>query len=165
MKLCIRALDGAHDRNAFQCGEPALDRYLREQATQDCRRHIANCFVALDGETVAGFYTLSSASIPLPDVPEELARRLPRYPVLPAIRLGRLAVASRLQGTGCGALLLADALKRCLRAEAAAFAVLVEAKHEKAAAFYRHHGFLDLPSRPLTLFLPLATVKKALSQE
>lgn len=163
MRLRIRTLDAAHDRTAFQCGEPALDRYFREQAAQDGRRRIANCFVALDGDAVAGFYTLSSASIPLPDVPEELARRLPRYPVLPAIRLGRLAVASRFQGTGCGALLLADALKRCLRAEAAAFAVLVEAKHEKAAAFYRHHGFLDLPSRPLTLFLPLATVKKALA--
>ena len=70
MRLRIRTLDAAHDRTAFQCGEPALDRYFREQAAQDGRRRIANCFVALDVDAVAGFYTLSSASIPLPDVPE-----------------------------------------------------------------------------------------------
>ncbi len=158
--LRVRPFAAADDRSGFRCGEPALERYFREQAGQDIRRRIANCFVARLGETLAGFYTLSSASIPLTDLPEPLAKRLLRYPALPAIRIGRLAVDTRFQGTGLGAALLADALLRCLRAEAACFVVLVEAKHERAAAFYRHHGFMDLPSRPLTLFLPLATVKK-----
>jgi GNAT superfamily N-acetyltransferase len=175
---------GRLDRSGFDCGEPALDRYFREQASQDMRRRIANCFVALaaegmaeavDGEegpgvqgrmdssAVAGFYTLASASIPVRDLPEDLARRLPRYPVLPAIRIGRLAVDRRFQGQGIGSVLLIDAMQRALRADAAGFTLLVDAKHEQAAAFYRHHGFTDLDSRPGTLFLPLATAGRLLA--
>lgn len=156
----IVPLAGSHDRTSFACGEPALDAYLRDRAGQDVRRRLACCYVLLEDDRLAGFYTLSSAGIPMTDLPETLTRRLPRYPSLPAFRLGRLAVDVRFHGRGLGGLLLADALRRCLRAEAAGHLVLVEAKHERAATFYRHYGFRDLESRPLTLFLPLDTVRK-----
>ncbi|HEV7820450.1 MAG TPA: GNAT family N-acetyltransferase, partial [Burkholderiales bacterium] len=90
----IAPLAAAHDRQTFSCGAEPLDRYLQTQATQDVRRHIANCFVAspVESNVVAGYYTLSAASIPVADLPEEQTRKLPRTPVLPAALIGRLAV-------------------------------------------------------------------------
>ena len=90
MKFKLESLEKRHNRSAFVCGEPALDQYFREQVKQDIKRHITNCFVAVQGEAVAGFYTIASASIPVTDLPVEIISRLPRYPVLPAIRIGRL---------------------------------------------------------------------------
>ena len=151
-------LDAAHDRAGFQCGSDPLDRYLREQATQDVRRRVAACFVALaEGPRIAGYYTLASASLMLADLPANLAGRLPRYPTVPAVRMGRLAVDLVFRGQGLGGALLADALDRSVRSEIAAYALMVDAKDEPAAAFYRHHGLIALPDSPLTLFLPLAT--------
>jgi GNAT superfamily N-acetyltransferase len=105
----------------------------------------------------------ASASLLLADLPASLSKKLPRYPSVPAVRLGRLAVDQTYQGQGLGGALLADALDRAARAEIAAYALLVDAKDEPAAAFYRHHGFVALPDSPLTLFLPLATVHLARS--
>ncbi|MDH2431060.1 GNAT family N-acetyltransferase [Pokkaliibacter sp. MBI-7] len=152
-------LNAAHDRAAFDCGSESLDRYLREQATQDMRRRVAACFVALDGEQrIAGFYTLASASLLLADLPAEEGKKLPRYPTVPAVRMGRLAVDQAFKGQGLGGALLADALERAVRSEIAAYALMVDAKDEMASSFYQHHGFIALPDSPLTLFLPLATV-------
>lgn len=149
----------AHDRNEFDSGSAPLDRYLREQVTQDVRRRVAACFVALTDEAkVAGYYTLASASVPLGDLPEATAKKLPRYPSVPALRMGRLAVDRAFKGTGLGGALLADALQRAAQSELAAFALIVDAKDEVAAAFYRHHGFIALPSSSLRLFLPLSVV-------
>lgn len=154
----LALLDSSHDRSLCDSGSPPLDRYLREQATQDIRRRVAACFVALtDKQRIAGYYTLASASVPLLDLPAEAARKLPRYPAVPAVRMGRLAVDLEFKGQGLGGALLADALDRAVRAEIAAYALIVDAKDEAAAAFYRHHGFIALPDSPLTLFLPLAT--------
>lgn len=160
----MEPLGSAHDRSAFHCGEEALDRYLQTQATQDIRRRIANCFVAIEVATgsIAGYYTLSSASIPIVDLPAEETKRLPRYPTLPAVRIGRLAVDQRFQGRGLGAALLADGAHRAIKADIAAFTLLVDAKNEKAVAFYEHYGFRALSSQPRTLFLPLATAEKSL---
>lgn len=156
----VASLDTVHDRSGFNCGTPPLDRYFREQVTQDIRRRVAACFVALtDTQRIAGYYTLASACVPLVDLPPDTAKRLPRYPAVPAIRMGRLAVDQDFKGQGLGAALLADALARAARSEVAAFALLVDAKGDEAAAFYRHHGFISLPESPLTLFLPLATVR------
>jgi ribosomal protein S18 acetylase RimI-like enzyme len=93
------------------------------------------------------------------DLPAATAKKLPRYPMVPAVRMGRLAVDQAFKGQGLGGALLADALARCARAEIAAHALVVDAKDEGAAAFYRHHGFVALPDSPLTLFLPLSTVQ------
>ena len=146
----LEPLDQRHKRAAFASGEAALDRYFHIQVTQDIRRRVANCFVAVESATgrVAAYYTLASASIPTPDLPPEQVRRLPRYPTVPAARIGRLAVDLAFQGRGLGAALLADAARRVLSAAPAAFALLVDAKHERAAAFYRHHGFQPLASAP-----------------
>jgi ribosomal protein S18 acetylase RimI-like enzyme len=155
----LASLDAAHERKTFNSGSEPLDRYLREQATQDIRRRVAACFVALsDGKRIAGYYTLASASLLLADLPVSTGKKLPRYPTVPAVRMGRLAVDQAFNGQGLGGALLADALDRAARSEIAAYALVVDAKGEAAAAFYRHHGFIALPSSPLTLFLPLATV-------
>jgi GNAT superfamily N-acetyltransferase len=148
-------LDKKLDRTSFSCGSEALDRYFRTQLGQDVRRRVATCFVALDEERIAGFYTLASASLLLTDLPERIGRKLPRYPTVPAVRMGRLAVDQAFRGQGLGGALLADALERAARSEIAVFALMVDAKDEPAAAFYRHHGFIALPDSPLALFLPL----------
>jgi GNAT superfamily N-acetyltransferase len=160
----IVPLDPAWDRRAFTSGSSALDRYFHQQVTQDIRRRVTACFVAVEepGPQLIGYYTLASASIALGDLPLALAQRLPRYPSVPAVRLGRLAVDQTCQGRGLGGILLADALARALRADIAAYALLVDAKDAAAAAFYQHHGFLALASQPLTLFLPLATAQALL---
>lgn len=155
----VAPLDAGHDRSGFSSGSGPLDRYLREQVTQDARRRVAACFVALtDERRVAGYYTLASASVALTDLPAAIAKKLPRYPAVPTVRMGRLAVDQAFKGLGLGGALLADAIDRAVRAEIAAYALLVDAKDEQAAAFYRHHGFIALPDTPFTLFLPLASV-------
>jgi ribosomal protein S18 acetylase RimI-like enzyme len=159
----LALLDAAHDRTAFNCDSEPLNRYLREQVGQDVRRRVASCFVALaDGQRIAGYYTLASASLLLADLPASIGKKLPRYPTVPAIRMGRLSVDIAFKGQGLGSALLADALDRCIRSEIAAYALLVDAKDAAAVAFYRHHGFIELPDSPLSLFLPLATARMAL---
>lgn len=155
--VLIAPLDRAHDRHRFACGSEPLDRYIRVQAGQDARRHLANCFVAVrEGAlTVIGYYTLSAASVSINELPEELAKRLPRYPALPAALIGRFAVDSNEQGRQVGKILLFDAIRRARRSDLAAFLVLVEAKDEAAAAFYRHFEFRAFAKRSLTLFLPV----------
>lgn len=159
----IGPLDAAHDRQAFSCGTEPLDRYLQTQATQDVRRHIANCFVASPAESsvVAGYYTLSAASIPMIDLPEALARKLPRYPVLPAALIGRLAVDRRRQRKQLGAALLFDAIARVSSTDAAVFALLVDAKDKVAVRLWRHYGFESFSGRAARMFLPVATAKRA----
>lgn len=157
----LAPLDVAHDRTAFTCNSEPMNRYLREQATQDIRRRVGACFVALANKhRIAGYYTLASASVLLTDLPASTAKKLPRYPTVPAVRIGRLAVDQSFKGQGLGGALLADALDRAARSEIAAYAMLVDAKNRTAAAFYRHHDFIALHESPLTLFLPLATVQR-----
>jgi ribosomal protein S18 acetylase RimI-like enzyme len=161
----LASLDATHNHAGFDSGSEPLDRYLRQQATQDIRRRVTACFVALTdeaGETnaqrIAGYYTLASASLLLTDLPASIGKKLPRYPTVPAVRMGRLAVHQAFKGQGLGGALLADALDRAARAEIAAFALMVDAKDEAAAAFYRHHGFIAMPDAAQTLFLPLASL-------
>ena len=161
MPFRVTLLDATHDRAAFSSGSEPLDGYFRRQVTQDIRRRVTACFVALTREQrVAGYYTLASASMLLGDLPASMANKLPRYPSVPAVRLGRLAVDAVFKGQGLGGALLADAVNRTARSEIAAYALVVDAKDEAAAGFYRHHGFIALPEVPLTLFLPLAVASK-----
>ena len=158
----LAPLDAVHDRTTFNSDSPALNRYLREQVTQDVRRRVAACFVALaEGQRIAGYHTLASASLLLVDLEASIRKKLPRYPTVPAVRMGRLAVDQVFKGQGLGGALLADALDRAARSEIAAFALMVDAKDKAAAAFYRHHGIIVLPDSPLSLFLPLATVQRS----
>jgi ribosomal protein S18 acetylase RimI-like enzyme len=159
----IEALTAAHDRERFSSGAAPLDRYLRELATQDIRRRLSHCFVALgDADVVAGYYTFAATSLPMTELAADEARRLPRYPLLPAGLIGRLAVDRRFQGRGLGGALILDAAARASRADFAVFALIVDAKDDAALAFYEHLGFRRFTSRPVSLFLPLATALKAL---
>lgn len=133
----IESLNAGHDRLSFRSGSDPLDRYFREQATQDVKRRVAACFVAVDdSRAIAGYYTLASAGILLADLPHELGKRLPRYPTVPAVRMGRLAVSQNFKGMGLGGALLADALNRSACSEIAAYALVVDAKDGEAAGFY-----------------------------
>jgi predicted N-acetyltransferase YhbS len=120
----IVPLEAAHDRTTFESGSAPLDRYCRHQITQDIRRRVTASFVALTREgRIAGYYTLASASILLADLPAATSKKLPRYPSVPAVRMGRLAVDRGFQGQGLGGALLADALERAARAEIGAFSL------------------------------------------
>jgi ribosomal protein S18 acetylase RimI-like enzyme len=159
----VARLTPQHERAGFHSGSAELDRYFLEQVGQDVRRRVSTCFIALtDEQRVAGYYTLASTGIVLNELPPALLKKLPRYPTVPAIRMGRLAVDKDYRGKGLGAALLADALRRACHAEIAAFALLVDAKDKLAAAFYVHHGFCPLIATPLTLFLPLAAARTLL---
>lgn len=163
-KFSVAALDLVINRTEFTCGKEALDRYFHNQVSQDIKRRISACFVASDASgQIAGYYTLASASMSFSDLPMTLAKKLPRYPSVSAVRMGRLAVSKVYKGKGLGAALLADAIRRVASAEIAAYALVVDAKDKAAAGFYTHHGFIALQEHPLFLFLPLATVKSLLS--
>jgi GNAT superfamily N-acetyltransferase len=155
---CICALDGSAPTAGFDCGEKALDEYLQRYASQDIKRGVARVFVALSAEqpqVVAGFYTLSAASIAAETLPEKWRKKLPRYPV-PVALLGRLAVHRQSHGQGLGSILLADACKRVAAASEtlAVAAIVVDAKSPKAGAFYQHFGFAELPGHPGRWMLP-----------
>jgi GNAT superfamily N-acetyltransferase len=159
----IELLGAAHDRREFSCGVAALDRYLRELATQDVRRRISNCFVACDVTgTIAAFYTFAATSLPLSDIPAEDAKRLPRYSLLPAGLIGRLAVDRRFQGRRLGGALVIDAARRAGGSDPAIYALVVDAKDETAAAFYEHLGFRRFVSRSMSLYLPIATALRGM---
>lgn len=159
--LRIEALGPQHDRNSFSSGIEPLDQYFRTQAGQDARKKLAAPFVLIlpDG-AIGGYYMLSSTAIRLTELPIEITKRLPRYPLIPATLLGRLAVDQRLQGRGYGRFLLADALHRAVRSEIASFAVIVDAKDAAARRFYERESFLPFPDQPMKLFRPLADLAK-----
>jgi ribosomal protein S18 acetylase RimI-like enzyme len=162
-KFRIEPLGAGHDRAAFSCGIRALDNYLHNQARQDLRKRAAVPFVLTnDGKTVAGYYTLSQFAVELDAVPEEIAKKLPMYPMVSATLLGRLAVSSDYRGQRLGEMLLMDALKRGLDSsrQVASAAVIVDAKDDAAIRFYKKYGFLDLPNIERRLFLPMGTIEQ-----
>jgi GNAT superfamily N-acetyltransferase len=165
----IKAIEplGKHDRAAFSCGVTALDDWFRLRAGQDEKRDVARVFVAVDDQRgIVGFYSLSTFTLAVADLPPEQAKRLPRYDVIPAALIGRLARDERVRGKGVGDLLLADAVRRVIGAarSLAVFAIVVEATDEKAAAFYRAFGFAPFPNRPLRLFMPTSEAAEAVSR-
>jgi predicted GNAT family N-acyltransferase len=154
-----------HNRAAFSCEHESLNRYLREQASQDIKKRIAAVYVlTTDGKTIAGYYTLSQYAIDAGDLPSDAANklRLPKYEKFPATLLGRLARSKEFKGQGIGEMLIAGALKNALEhsRHIASFAVVVDAKDEKASAFYRSFGFITLPDHPNRLFIPMQTIEQ-----
>jgi GNAT superfamily N-acetyltransferase len=119
----------------------------------------ASFVLLLEDGSLAGYYTLSSTAVKLPELPQTLARKLPRYPLVPATLLGRLAIDRRHRGKGYGRFLLADALYRALRSEIASFAVIVEAKDENAKQFYLRESFIPFPDQPRKLFRSMADIE------
>ncbi len=159
----IKPLHSGHNRADFSCGNPSLDRYLKEQAGQDLRRGCAAPFVLISkggDASILGYYTLSSYGIDVGELPVEVAKKLPRYPLVPAALLGRLAVDRSFHGQGIGEFILLEALHRALvqSAEIAAAAVVVDAIDAGAIEFYRHFGFIAFPAIASRLFLPMRAV-------
>jgi ribosomal protein S18 acetylase RimI-like enzyme len=164
-EFTLAPLGPAHDRDSFSCGVAPLDRYFRALATQDIRRRISNCFVAFDpAGKVAGYYTFAATSLPLPELATEHVRRLPRYAVLPAGLIGRLAVDQAFRGCALGSSMIVDAIARAMRAEPAIFALIVHAKDDAALGFYEPLGFHRFASRPMTLYLPIAEATRRLAE-
>jgi ribosomal protein S18 acetylase RimI-like enzyme len=152
-----------HDRAAFDCGVSALNTYLQRQAAQDVEKHAAVVYVAvIEPPFIAGYYTLSQFSIDFVRLPEDLAKRLARYPAVPATLLGRLAVASEWQGQKLGETLLFDALRRSLAQSAhiASAGVVVDAKDEMAIAFYRRYGFSPILGAESRLILHMMAIQQ-----
>ncbi|MBI5138038.1 MAG: GNAT family N-acetyltransferase [Nitrospirae bacterium] len=162
----IAPLSRHHDRAGFTCGDPALDRYLRELSGQDAKRNLASPFVLTrdSDPKVAGYYTLSAQVVELAALPPHAAHQLPGYPSVPATLLGRLAVALAHQKQGLGGVLLRDALQRAatVAEQVASYCVVVDAL-PPAVAFYGRLGFIQLPGRPDRLFLPMTIIRKTLT--
>lgn len=159
---------GDHDRAAFSCGDASLDRYIREQASQDVKRGLASVFVITakdDPKQILAYYTLSSRELKLDQLPEEIAKKAGKYGHVGVTLLGRMAVAEKYKGTGLGALTLMNALHKSLLAatDVASLAVFVEAIDSDAANFYRKYGFIELPEDKLKLLLPMKTIAKSFS--
>lgn len=166
-RYAVETLAARHDRASFSCGRPELDRHLRDQARQDARRGVTVPYVAAEPgrALVAGYFTLSAFGVALRDLPDEVAGRLPRYPLVPATLLGRLAVDTRHQGHGLGELLLLEALSRSLAASSriASAAVVVDAFDDSAHRFYRHFEFIPFRDDARRLFLPMRAIASLLA--
>lgn len=153
-----------HQRGRFQCGYPELEEYLSKRAGQDQKRKLAVTYVLAhkDSEQVVGYYTLSAYSVNISSCPDNLKRRLPRYPSIPGVLIGRLAVDTSYRGCGWGETILMSALSKSFKYSESigALAVFVHAKDDKAKGFYRKYGFHELVDDPYHLFLPMKTIKK-----
>lgn len=161
----VELLTPRHHRQAFDCGVPALNSYLQKQARQDMERRATTAYVLVstsEPDAVAGYYTLAATALRLTDLPDATIRKLPRYPLLPATLLGRLAVSLAHQGKRLGEYLLLDALKRSVAASqrVASAAVVVDAKDAGAVRFYLPYGFIPFPDQPLRLFIAMKTLEQ-----
>lgn len=160
----IEPLGKHHNRGDFDCGVYELNCYIKEQAGQDIKKRIAASFILVGDApgAIAGYYTLSAASVNIGELPEKTAKKLPRYPLMPATLIGRLAVSKLYQKKGYGELLLMDALKRSLLStrEIGSVAVIVDAKDNAAREFYTYFQFIALEGHRNRLFLPMIVVEK-----
>ena len=161
LAIRIEALNSAHNRRRFSCGDPLLDDYLQRFARQHAASNVSRTYVASRGEVILGYYSLAMSAISKAQLPERHLTRFPNFP-LPVARLARLAVDARFQGQGLGECLLADALYRChsLAGEIGLVGVIVDAKHEKARAYDQRFEFESLPDSPLTLWLPTTAIAR-----
>lgn len=169
MKYSFRLLGRDLNRAAFACGEPSLDDYIKTKASQDMRNRMAICYtlVEQDKSDILGYYTVSTTSVALTELPQELIKKYPKYPYVPAVLLGRLAVDVRFQGQRLGNVLLGDALLRTLRLsnEIAINLIIIDALHERAAEFYERREFKPFPDQPLRLYLPVTKIRTIYPEE
>jgi GNAT superfamily N-acetyltransferase len=160
----VEPLDRSHERAEFSCGKAPLDTFLRSLVGQYEKRRLGRTYVAVRPaeKRVLGYSTLASGAVSFENLPDKAARKLPRHPV-PVVLLARLAVDQAAQGQGLGALLLLDALRRCLglAGQLGIHAVEVDAIDEQAKAFYEKYGFVPLQDNPLHLYLPVTTLEDA----
>jgi len=150
---------GKRDRAAFASGNERIDTYFRQTVTQDVKRGYAACYVLVEKASakIAGFYTLSSHTIPLTELAPEMARKLPRYPSVPAVLIGWLGRDVAFRGQHVGSMLLADAIARLAASPIGVHALCADAIDDAAATFYAAHQFKRFVSRPHSLYLPMKT--------
>ncbi len=166
--LRVEPLASAHDRAPFSCGVESLDYYLRTQAGQDTRRKANAVFVlvgAAQPKDVLGYFTLCATALSQGDVPEPACKLVPRYPLVSATLIGRLAVAKHSQGRGLGSVLLAQALQKAYESASTVGSsmVVVDALDESACGFYAAHSFVRLPDS-MRLVLPIGSIEKLLGE-
>jgi GNAT superfamily N-acetyltransferase len=165
--LRVASLDKSiHNRDAFDCGAAALNDYLKTQAARHQKQNVSRVYLLIDddrAESILGFYALSAGEITRSDLDTKQAKKLPPHPV-PVTIIGRLAVHEPEQGCGHGTLLLVDAISRSvlISEQAGVRGIVVDAKDEKAKAFYQRFGFTDLPEHPMRLLLPVATALQSM---
>lgn len=168
MKFHISVLDTSfHDRESFDCGKSQLNDYLKKMAGQDAKKGYSKTFVATTGvesKDILGYYSTSASSIEFENIPQNLSKKLPKYPA-PSMLIGRLAVDKQVQGKKLGETLLIHALNRAVRAtsEMAIFAVRVDALDEEAKQFYLRYGFVPFKDKEFSLLLPMKTIIKSLN--
>ncbi|MDO9508236.1 MAG: GNAT family N-acetyltransferase [Thermovirgaceae bacterium] len=152
-------------RGSFDCGGDDLNSCLKRQASQDIDKRACALFAALNPgkDRIAGFYTLAMYSVNLPDIPSEIHNKLPKYPLVPAVLLGRLAVDLKFRGKGVDELLLLDAMKRALDNEISWWAMIVHSK-EESRSFYLRYGFCEFDDEKYRLFLTHETIRKAFEE-
>lgn len=165
MALRIEKLTRSHALDGFDCGTPALNRFLERYALLNQQADASRTYVALDGTEVIGFYTLVVGDVAHADAPTRIIKGLAKYPV-PVLVLARLAVSSVRQGQGIGAGLLKDGLLRIVAAadHAGIRAVAVHAKDDAARAFYERFDFERSPTDPYHLLLLVKDVRALLAR-
>jgi ribosomal protein S18 acetylase RimI-like enzyme len=155
----------SHDRSGFRCGNDRIDKYFRETVTQDIKRRYVKCFVAVEIATgkLAGFYTLTSNSVPLTGIPEGLKKKMPRYPTVPVTLISWLGRHVDFKGLGLGEVLMFDAIKAIAGGIAGSHAIIVDAIDDGAMKFYGSFGFVSLSlDSPHRMYLPVATALNAI---
>ena len=163
MALEFRTLDKHIDRSTFDCGTSKLNEYLQHHARQQQTRGFNKTFVLVESDDdplkILGYYSLSMGEISLDSLPEDMKKKLPKHPV-PVARIGRLAVDKASKGKGHGRSLLVDALRRVQGASThiGVYAVVVDAKDDKAKSFYEKYGFIEFQDLPMSLFIPLGSL-------
>jgi predicted GNAT family N-acyltransferase len=162
IKFSIQPLAKHHDRDNFCCGNEQLDRYLKLTANQDRQKNIAVPYIVINQENqqIIGYYTLSMTSIDLGELPDSIAKKLPKYPLIGVTLIGRLAIDNNYQGMGWGKLLVMDALNKSLQTskQVASFAVIVDAINEQAVKFYQRFDFQSFPEQPFKLFRTMKNI-------
>ncbi len=156
--ILISKLSKAIVFDGFDCGDESLNSYIKQFASQDVKRKLAVVYVAINNKEILGFYSLSASSITADSLPQNIQKKLPKYPV-PVALIGRLAIDKKHQGSGIGGILLVDAIKRIAKtAEYLGInSIIVDAKNQKAARFYQHYGFIKLQEKHNRLFMPIQT--------
>ena len=153
-----------HDRSTFKCGQDSLDNYIRQQASQDVKKRLATVFVLVDlpQTKIIAYYTLSAYTLEMKALDEKITKRLPRYPLLPATLIGRLAVDINYQGQHLGEFILIDACKKIFDTtqKVASFAIVVDALNQQAIKFYQKYGFQQLQHNPMKLYLPMKSIEE-----
>ena len=163
----IEMLNKTHDRSAFFCGSEPLERYFKMQAGQDVRKRVAKCSVLVEASSgeVCGFYTMSATSIMLSSLPKQFTKGLPRYPTVPSVLIGRLAVATNSQGKNMAKAMIAHAVEVIVKSPIGVFAIVVDAKDDAARAFYQRQGFASIDGHENRLILSVAAAIKAFDLE